>query len=782
MSLDLSLRNREFKFKVSNSANNNIFEFEDFRLDASTRLLYRNGEQIALTPKAVETLIALVESAGEVIAKEELIQKIWADTIVEESNLAQYLHVLRKTLGETNVGKPYIETLKRRGYRFNGTVRVSPNSNGNSAPIEKVGDLIAEADNEKPKSFNTAYRRVERRGNVLAVADWAEIEEKPVIVDRGEPARAADRRSGRWLVLAVSAVVILFAFLWVNWFRSPAIAVDSAQEVNSGLTITPLTNAEIVDQATISPDGKYFAYVEYGNDSLIWLQEVGGTSRIKTVDLAGGRIAYITFTPNSSDIFYLAVLDGERIASLYRVGALGGVPQKVLTGISGPVSFSPDASEITFVRLDPDTGQSQLIVSGTDGSRERTLLVRNGIERFELSPAWSPDGNQIAVGVMSSERSINFCSLIGIDPSGSIIKPLSDEKWDTCHRSAWLSDGSGLIFIGTRFNEAGTTRRDQIYYLSIATGHARRLTNTGNRHEPWSLGITNANEILALPVSRISQIWSLDMGADAQSAKRITSGQSDGRGGVEALPDGGVFYLARTGDNVGIFRANIGDNKSNAAIVSDPTMEELRSSPDGRFLVYAAKAGGYAHLFRVDTDGSNRQQLTFGENNQKDSTVSPDGRWLVYDSHSFDGNKTQYGLKKIPTDGGDPVTILSGLCLTPHFSNDGRMVSCIEGEVINVITIENGETLKRLRAVGVPVLNTGARWTPDGKNLVYRVIEKEVVNLWLQPIDGGKAHPLTNFSHGDIYNFTFAPDGSRVYLAHGNPVRNAVLIKNIDQH
>ena len=125
MSLDLTLRNREFKFKVSNWPQNRVFEFEDFRLDTATKLLYRSGEQIELAPKAVETLIALVESHGSVIGKQELMQKIWADTIVEESNLAQYLHVLRKTLGDTPNGKPYIETLKRRGYRFNGSVRES---------------------------------------------------------------------------------------------------------------------------------------------------------------------------------------------------------------------------------------------------------------------------------------------------------------------------------------------------------------------------------------------------------------------------------------------------------------------------------------------------------------------------------------------------------------------------------------------------------------------------------------------------------------------------------
>jgi Tol biopolymer transport system component len=79
------------------------------------------------------------------------------------------------------------------------------------------------------------------------------------------------------------------------------------------------------------------------------------------------------------------------------------------------------------------------------------------------------------------------------------------------------------------------------------------------------------------------------------------------------------------------------------------------------------------------------------------------------------------------------------------------------------------------------MLNTGSRWTPDGKHLAYRVLEKEVVNLWLQPINGDKPRPLTNFSHGDIYNFTFAPDDRRIYLAHGDRVRNAVLIKNFDQ-
>ena len=780
MSLDLTLRNREFNFKVIDPLKNRVYEFDDFRLDAGTKLLYRQGEQVVLTPKAVETLIALVENRNVVISKQELMQKIWADTIVEESNLAQYLHILRKTLGEMSGGKAYIETLKRRGYRFNAAVRELKNE-GLSTPVEKVDGLDAEAVNGRLNVFTASYRRVERHGNVLALADWVDKEKQPEAVKQTEPLRVVDRKMFRWIVLAGSAVAVLFIFLAANWFRSPAVIANGSNAVNSELTITPLTNAEIVDQATISPDGKYFAYVEYGDDSIIWLQEVGGSSRIRTVELSGGQIICITFNPDSSAIYYLAANKNERVASLYRVGALGGVPTKILTGISGPVSFSPDESEIAFVRQDPDISQSQLLVAASDGSRERTLLIRNGDERIEPNPAWSPDGKQIAVGLMSTERSITVCSMIGIDLSGETIKPLSDEKWDSCHRSAWLSDGSGLVFIGTKYKEAVTTRRDQIYYLPAASGTSRRLTNTGNRHEPWSLGVTNGNEILALPFTRLSQIWSLDMGADAQTATQLTIGQSDGRGGVEALPDESVFYLARMGDGVGIFRTRIGDVRDTHAIVADTTMEELRSSPDGRFLVFAAKVGGYAHLFRVGLDGADRRQLTFGENNQFDSTVSPDGRWVVYESHFSVGDKTQYKLQKVPAQGGDPVTVLNDSCYSPHFSHDGRMISCIADDLIHVISFEDGKVLKTFKAVGIPVLNSGSRWTPDGKYLAYRVLEKEVVNLWLQPLNGDEARPLTNFSHGDIYNFTFAPDGSRIYLAHGSPVRNAVLISKVDQ-
>lgn len=113
-----------------------IYEFEGFRLDMAHSMLYRAGCELRLPPKAVETLAVLVASRGEILSKDELMAAVWLDSVVEESNLSQYLHLLRKVLGETSDGRPMIETLRRRGYRFLPDVRIVAHY---ADPSEKQG-------------------------------------------------------------------------------------------------------------------------------------------------------------------------------------------------------------------------------------------------------------------------------------------------------------------------------------------------------------------------------------------------------------------------------------------------------------------------------------------------------------------------------------------------------------------------------------------------------------------------------------------------------------------
>jgi DNA-binding winged helix-turn-helix (wHTH) protein len=103
-----------------------FYNFAHFRLDAGDRLLLRGGEIVRLRPKVFEILLLLVQHSGHVLTKDELINAVWPDSFVEESNLARSISTLRQALGDGG----YIETVPRRGYRFAAGVRESGGESG----------------------------------------------------------------------------------------------------------------------------------------------------------------------------------------------------------------------------------------------------------------------------------------------------------------------------------------------------------------------------------------------------------------------------------------------------------------------------------------------------------------------------------------------------------------------------------------------------------------------------------------------------------------------------
>jgi TolB-like protein/DNA-binding winged helix-turn-helix (wHTH) protein/Tfp pilus assembly protein PilF len=95
-----------------------LYAFGPFRLDPAERILRRNGQTISLTPKAFDTLVVLVERDNRVVEKEELLERVWPDTFVEEATLTQNISTLRKVLGDATEASRYIETVPKVGYRF----------------------------------------------------------------------------------------------------------------------------------------------------------------------------------------------------------------------------------------------------------------------------------------------------------------------------------------------------------------------------------------------------------------------------------------------------------------------------------------------------------------------------------------------------------------------------------------------------------------------------------------------------------------------------------------
>jgi DNA-binding winged helix-turn-helix (wHTH) protein/TolB-like protein/Tfp pilus assembly protein PilF len=203
-----------------------LYEFGRFRLDTAERRLLRNGEPVQVTPKAFDTLIALVENSGRIVEKEALLQKVWPDTIVEEATLAQNISTLRKALSEGDAEAQYIETVPKHGYRFVAAVR----------NLAAVSDTLVL---EKQKSSRIVIRE-EEAGPVIEQAPAARPEQLPETSGSPLPPSPQSRRffhtrqfKGGLLALLLIAALISAAVAYRNGERvkSPEPVAASGQTV-----------------------------------------------------------------------------------------------------------------------------------------------------------------------------------------------------------------------------------------------------------------------------------------------------------------------------------------------------------------------------------------------------------------------------------------------------------------------------------------------------------------------------------------------------------------------
>src|SRR5204863_2867933 len=325
-------------------------------------------------------------------------------------------------------------------------------------------------------------------------------------------------------------------------------------------------------------------------------------------------------------------------------------------------------------------------IANSDGGDQRILFQKEGPGQLVRSPAWSPDGSKIAFAVSQVDGSPGVYGIFSVDVSSGSVKSVTDEKWDNIYRIVWTYDGSGLVMIATRLNEAYSTKRNQVYYLSYPNGASHRLTTDGSWHQEWSLGVTKDDAIIAVPFNRSAQIWSMDAGGDAATAVQISHGLRDGPGGIAPIADGRLGFISRSGDELTIWLMNADGTNLKQLNSGQSAVEELRADAQGRYFVFAGSKERQVHLFRLDLDSQSLTQMTFGDRREVDSTISPDGKWVVYASAIPNG---EVALFKVPSDGGEPVRVSHGVCRSPNYSPSGVRLSCVRGS--EAVTLSAGD-------------------------------------------------------------------------------------------
>ena len=203
-------------------ANHNAYEFGDFRILPAERVLIRQGKLVPLTPKVFDLLLLLVQNHGQVVGKERLMNEIWPDTFVEEGNLTQNISVLRKYLGNTSSGGPYIQTIPRRGYRFVGDVRIDAADEVITAERSSAQFVIDRIDDDyfSQVSTNAAHALIDKpasRWNHLTVV----------------------------VIGSILCVILVTGLIWTMWRktgREAAVAAAPRIKTIAVLPFKPLSN------------------------------------------------------------------------------------------------------------------------------------------------------------------------------------------------------------------------------------------------------------------------------------------------------------------------------------------------------------------------------------------------------------------------------------------------------------------------------------------------------------------------------------------------------------
>src|SRR4030095_12208763 len=368
-----------------------LYEFGPFRIDVSERLLSREGQNVPLTPKAFDTLLVLVENRGHLLEKDELMQKLWPNTFVEEANLTNNISQLRKALGEDASGHRYIETVPKRGYRFGASVKRSQKEPSDLVVEEHTrASLLIEEETESQDQvhFEEAIRaKAPSAASASRVADIRTI-----------------GRAAIWLVgtlLVAGSAIWLYKSLAISKFSTPPSRPFQKAKLNK------LTGTGKVTNAAISSDGKYVVYAmnETAGQSL-WLRQVSTSSNIRIIPPVQGIYWGLTFSPDGEYIYSVVFEGNTGDTTLSKIPVLGGVAEKLPIGPDSAISFSPDGNRFVYVYASASAGRSLLRIANADGSEARTIAERTQpglLSPYPSGPAWSPDGTTILCAARSSD-------------------------------------------------------------------------------------------------------------------------------------------------------------------------------------------------------------------------------------------------------------------------------------------------------------------------------------------------------------------------------------------
>ena len=592
-----------------------------------------------------------------------------------------------------------------------------------------------------------------------------------------------------WARICFALIFLTLAITGHYWERyHPSQTASSFQQ----MTISQLTTSGNADPSAISSDGKWLAYVVNEKQQSVWVRQIATGSAVQVIPPSSTSYTAgaLVFSHDGNYLYCVAQPKGSG-SVLEQVPSLGGSPRTILSDIESAISFSPDGSQIVFVRESHKNNSSSLMIANADGSNIHALATVHdpahfGSNEISSAPAWSPDGKAVAVSFMSSGLFSTLVAEIVRVPEGTQV-PLGTTKWSELHQMAWLPDGSGVVTQGI-LSDSSTGDNSQIWEIQYPSGQLRRITNDLNNYSNASMTADGSKLVTTQSAFR-STLWLMpgDVSKlESASPREISQDSENAQGflGAAWTPKGEILSGYHSSGQVGLARVSpeTGDSEDlNLGVGVGPS-----SCGNSGHFVFMTKQG----LMRADYDGGNLKQLT--SDRQDGSPVcSPDGKIILY-NHTAN---QQTRLWRVGADGQNAAQMTDKSYLFPSVSRDGKRVAVLDwqdtpGRIqIIILDAATGAALSTYDIHGnsfsYNVGETRLTWTPDGREIIYVINDgvSGTSNLWEQivgPPGGKPAQPeqITNFTSLMIWSIAFSPDGKQLLLARGRGTADAVMLSH----
>lgn len=721
-----------------------FYRFGDFAIDVEQRVLLRGNQPVPLTPKVFDTLLVLVEHHGRIVTKDELMNRLWPDSFVEDSNLVFNVQHLRRALGDNARNPVYVETIARRGYRF----------------IAEVEECLTD---ETSLPANVKVRSVQ------SVQLTGESEGLPIVTPQVVAPTHLKLVGSRPITIAFATSVLLLASVSA-WYLARANGDQSrfpGPNVVPALKVVKLTETGDNRHAVISPDGQYLAYTfEVTGQSGVWLRQLA-TDSGKEIVPPSERLGGLAFSHDGQHLYFIT--GSSESFALYRVSLpLGGVPVRLIEKPQGSYSISPDDKQIAFVRYSEDDKQCALMITSLDGKHERVVAVHDQPNRFN-TPAWSPDGKRIAVAVGPSDSGSQQVRTVQFNVANGSEAELTSVKWYHISRMVWLPDQSGLLIVGKR--TLGQTK--QLWRMSYPRGELTAMTDGLIPYVDVSL-TTDGSKAVGPQARFTSNIW-IGSAKGSQSLKRITHAVED----FSWTPDGRIIYSSHMGRNPHLWIMQPDGTDQKQLTYEGESNISPTITRDSRYIVFSSNRSGVQQIWRMNVDGSSAVQLTNGAGHNLPG-VTPDGQWVFHNSVD------DWSLWKVSIDGGEPIRVTRSAAIYPSVSPDGKLIACVgkgkeKERKILIISSVDGKILKELDTDPLKLSVYRLRWSADGRSLSFAASRSGVVGIYNQAIAGGTARKMVEFGGDEIYDFGYSVDGQQLAITQGDYQFDVVLLSGLNE-